>query len=96
MKPWTEAMNNNKYMKSHSKLTYQLSFQNVSRKRGLSCRRQVVHSRPQTPQGESIAKPETPLLILLSIACKYEVHGNLCIWKFRLEMAAICLGLNVF
>ena len=26
MKPWTEARNNNKYMKSHSKLTYQLSF----------------------------------------------------------------------
>ena len=44
---------------------------------GLSCRRQVVHPRPQTPQGESIAKPETPLLIILSKACKYEVHGNL-------------------
>ena len=39
--------------------------------------RQVVHPRPQTPQGESVAKPETPLLIILSIACKYEVHGNL-------------------
>ena len=31
MKPWTEARNN-KYMKYHSKLTYQLSFCNVSRK----------------------------------------------------------------
>ena len=30
MKPWTEARNN-KYMKYHSKLTYQLSFWNVSR-----------------------------------------------------------------
>ena len=30
-------------------------------------RRQVVHPRPQTPQGESVAKPETPLLIILSI-----------------------------
>ena len=29
--PWTEARNN-KYMKYHSKLTYQLSFWNVSRK----------------------------------------------------------------
>ena len=29
MKPWTEARNN-KYMKYHSKLTYQLSFWNVS------------------------------------------------------------------
>ena len=33
-------------------------------------------STAQTPQGESVAKPETPLLIILSIACKYEVHGN--------------------
>ena len=31
MKPWTEARNY-KYMKYHSKLTYQLSFWNVSRK----------------------------------------------------------------
>ena len=31
VKPWTEARNN-KYMKCHSKLTYQLSFWNVSRK----------------------------------------------------------------
>ena len=38
---------------------------------------QVVGPRPQTPQGESVAKPETPLLIILGIACKYDVHGNL-------------------
>ena len=31
MKPWTEARNNNKYMKSHPKLTYQISYWNVSR-----------------------------------------------------------------
>ena len=31
MKPWTEARSN-RYMKYHSKLTYQLSFWNVSRK----------------------------------------------------------------
>ena len=31
VKPWTEARNN-EYMKYHSKLTYQLSFWNVSRK----------------------------------------------------------------
>ena len=35
------------------------------------------HPWLQTPQGESVAKPETPLLIILSIACKYEVHGKL-------------------
>ena len=46
-------------------------------KSGLSCRRQVVHPRTQTPQGESVAKHETPQLIILSIACKYEVQGNL-------------------
>ena len=34
-------------------------------------------STAQTPQGESIVKSETPLLIILSIACKYEVHGKL-------------------
>ena len=38
---------------------------------------QVVHPRPQTPQGESVAKPEIPPVIIRSIACKYEVHGNL-------------------
>ena len=37
----------------------------------------MVDPRPQTLQGESVAKPETPLLIILSIACKYEGHGNL-------------------
>ena len=37
---------------------------------GLSFRRQVVHPRPQTPQAESVAKPETPPLIILSLACK--------------------------
>ena len=28
----------------------------------------MAHPRPQTPQGESVAMPETPLLILLSVA----------------------------
>ena len=39
-------------------------------KSGLSCRRQVVHPRPQTSQGESVAKLETPLLVIRSIGCK--------------------------
>ena len=39
--------------------------------------RQVVHPWPQTPQRESVAKPEHPLLIILSIACEYDVNGNL-------------------
>ena len=33
--------------------------------------RQGVHPRSQTPQGESVAKPEIPLLIILSITCKW-------------------------
>ena len=76
----TEARNNNKYMKSHSKLTYWLVPTLILKcepNSGLSCRRQVLRPRPQTPQGESVAKPETSLLIILSTACKYEVHGNL-------------------
>ena len=39
----------------------------------------MVHLRPQTPQEQSLAKPETHLLIILSLVCKYdikEVHGN--------------------
>ena len=46
MKPWTEARNNNKYMKSHCKLIYQLILK-CEPKSGISCRRQVVHPRPQ-------------------------------------------------
>ena len=34
---------------------------------GPSGRRQVVHPQPQTPQGDSVAKSETLLLIILSI-----------------------------
>ena len=64
-------------MKYHSKITYQLSILKCEPKSGLLCRRQVVHPRPQTPQGESVAKPEKPLLVILCKACKYEVHGNL-------------------
>ena len=53
MKPWTWARNN-KYMKYHSKLTYQLSFWNVSRK--------VDYQEASS----------SPLLIILSIACKWD------------------------
>ena len=34
----------------------------------------MVHPRSLIPQGESVSKPETPQLIILSIACKYDVH----------------------
>ena len=52
-------------------------------------RRQVFHSRPQTPHGDSVTKPGTLLLIILSLVCIFdinEVHGNMSngiqSWKF--------------
>ena len=76
MKPWTKARNNNKYMKSHSKRTYQLLFQIWAEKRTIM-QEASGSSTAQTPQGESVAKPETPMPTILSIACKYKVRGNL-------------------
>ena len=35
--------------------------------------REVVDPRPQTPQVEPVAKPETLLLIMLSLACKSDI-----------------------
>ena len=43
------------------KPTAQLLFKNRFPKGGPTCRRQVVNPRRQTPQGQSVAKPETPL-----------------------------------
>ena len=35
---------------------------------------QLVHPRPQTPQGESVAKFGTSLLIILSVACQSHIE----------------------
>ena len=43
------------------KPTAQLLFKSQFPKDGPTCRRQVVNPRHQTPQGQSVAKPETPL-----------------------------------
>ena len=43
------------------KSTAQLLFKTRFPKSGPKCRRQVVNPRYQTPQGQSVAKPETPL-----------------------------------
>ena len=59
MKPWTEARNN-KYMKYPPKLTYQLSFWNVSRKVD-------YHAG-----GKWFIHGPKPLLIIFSIACKWD------------------------
>ena len=33
----------------------------------------MVHPQPQTLQGEQVAKPGTPLLIILSLVCKSDI-----------------------
>ena len=38
-------------------------------KSGSSYRGQVIHPRPQTPHGDSVVTPETPLLVILSLVC---------------------------
>ena len=43
------------------KPTAQLLFKNRFPKGGQTCRREVVNPRHQTSQGQSVAKPETPL-----------------------------------
>ena len=45
------------YVKSTDQLSFKIRFQ----KGGPTCRRQVVNPRHQTPQGQSVAKRETPL-----------------------------------
>ena len=57
------------YVKTHKKRfiihyvkpTAQLLFKIRFPKGGPTCRGQVVNPRHQTPQGQSVAKPETPL-----------------------------------
>ena len=45
------------YVKPAAQLLFKIRFP----KGGPTCRRQVVNPRHQTPQGQSVAKPETPL-----------------------------------
>ena len=49
------------YVKSTAQLLFKIRFP----KGGPTCRRQVVNPRHQTPQGQSVAKPETPLQNIL-------------------------------
>ena len=50
-----------RYTTHYVKPTAQLLFESRFLKGGPTCRRQVVNPRHQTPQGQSVAKPETPL-----------------------------------
>ena len=45
------------YVKPTAQLLFKIRFP----KSGPKCRRQVVNPRHQTPQGQSVTKPETPL-----------------------------------
>ena len=51
--------------------TYQISFKKINLMSGPLHKRQVVHPRPQTPQGESVDKPETLLLIILGLVLSW-------------------------
>ena len=50
-----------RYIIHYVKPTAQLLFKIRFLKGGPICRRQMVNPRHQTPQGQSVAKPETPL-----------------------------------
>ena len=45
------------YVKPTAQLLFKIRFPEG----GPTCRRQVINPRHQTPQGQSVAKPETPL-----------------------------------
>ena len=68
-------------MKSHSKFTFQLSCKMWAEKWTIM-QEASGPKRPQTaPNGpkrrKENHKPKTPLLIIISITWKHEVHGNL-------------------
>ena len=75
MKPRTGARNN-KYMKYHSKLTYQMSFWNVSRKEDYHAGSKWFLHGPKRRKENQMLNLKHPCWLSLSIACKYEIHGN--------------------
>ena len=89
MKPWTEARDNNRYMKYHSELTYQLSFWNVSRKVDYHAGgKWLIHGPKRHKENQLISlKHPWPLLIILSIAwyqgSKYtDIYIYICIYIY--------------
>ena len=65
MKPWTEA-SNNKYMKYHSKLTYQLSFWNVSRKVDYRAGGKCFIHGPKRRKENQLLSPKHPCWLSLA------------------------------
>ena len=75
MKPWTEARNN-KYMKYHSKLTYQLSFWNVSRKVDYHAGGKWFIHGPKRRKENQLLSLKTPCWLSLVFHVN-EVHGDM-------------------
>ena len=72
LRPEIDKKNYNQNPLHHTKITYQQLFlKNKDSK--------VAHPRPQTPQGEPVAKPGTLRLIILSLVCKSDIKSPLCI-----------------
>ena len=70
---------NTKKMKTYYPLCQsaaQLLFKSRSPKGGPTCRRQAVNPRHQTPQGQSVAKPETPLQNIQSWLAGCDIKGS--------------------
>ena len=75
MKQWTEARNN-KYMKYHSKLTYQLSFWNVSRKMDYHAGgKRFIHGPKSRKENQLLSLKHTCWLSLVQHV--NEIHGNM-------------------
>ena len=65
-----------KYTIHYVKPTAQLLYKNRFPKCGPTCRRQVVNPRHQTPQGQSVARPETPLQNSRSWVARFDIVGS--------------------
>ena len=54
----------------------------------------MVHPRPQTPQGEPVAKPGTILLIILNLVCKSDIKEALyivCVYAYVFVCVRVCM-----
>ena len=65
-----------RYTIHYVKPTAQLVFKNRFPEGGPACRRQVVNPRHQTPQGQSVAKPETPLQNIQGWVARRYIKGS--------------------
>ena len=78
------------YTIHYVKPTAQLLFKSRFPKSGQTYRRQVVNPRHQTPQGQSVAKPETPLQNIIFSIVYDTVYPMKYAHSFR--FAVLCCG----